>query len=69
MGAIAKYPACPFTVHSDCFAKTSSKRCYCLEDTDFKGNECPFYKPEGQVKNLVQARSYKEAKDIKNIIK
>lgn len=45
-----------------CFARTESGKCYCLSDTKFDG-KCPFYKPEDQVKNLIRARNYKEAKN------
>jgi len=45
-----------------CFARTGDGKCFCLSRTDFE-KQCPFYKPEENVKHLVSAREYKEAKD------
>ena len=44
--------------HFDCFARMRNGTCYALHDTDFKGKECPFYKPKEQVEkeNLENGR-------------
>ena len=47
---------------TDCFARTKDGKCFCLWCTAFEG-ECPFYKTENEVKYLVIAHDYKEAKD------
>lgn len=61
MGRRPKLPKC-FDARSECFARTNNGECFCLEST-FPNKECPFYKREGEVKRLVTARDYKEAKN------
>lgn len=38
-------PVCTFG-HADCFAHMRNGRCFCLDNTDFGGRKCPFYKNE-----------------------
>ena len=47
----------------DCFAMTKEGKCFCLGRTSFDENICPFYKTENEVKYLVKAYEYKEAKN------
>lgn len=46
-----------------CFARTKEGKCFCLECTVFDNNLCPFYKTENEVKHLVKACEYKDAKN------
>ena len=32
--------------HPDCFALDEKNKCICLDNTDFNGRDCPFYKSE-----------------------
>ena len=44
----------------DCFARTMDGKCLCLSDTDFKGKECPFYKPMADVDMIEYAEGIKD---------
>ena len=61
MGRKTDMPKC-YDARPKCFARNNTGRCFCLEST-YPDKECPFYKTEEQVKHLVRAREYKEAKD------
>lgn len=58
-------PVCPFN-HTDCFAWMKNNRCYCLNDTDFKGSkDCPFYKNDPDTLSpALMAAKYKEEKTL-----
>ena len=55
----SRYPECPFR-KLDCFAITSTQRCFCLDNTEFTGKECPFYKPEKAVDKYMVIRKFME---------
>lgn len=61
MGRRPELPKCQ-DARPDCFARTNDGKCFCLRCTIFDG-PCPFYKTEAEVKTLVVAQDYKEAKN------
>ena len=44
----------------DCFAYMEGGLCYCLDDTNFDGRECPFYKKENEVSHHILVGKYLE---------
>ena len=57
-----KFPVC-MDARTDCFARTKYGKCDCLNDTDFKGWPCPFYKPESEMPYDRMIEKYMEERD------
>ena len=54
-----EHPVCPFG-RKDCFAWLKDGKCWCLEDTEFLTDECPFYKTEDSVSNFIMLQKERE---------
>lgn len=54
-----EFPGCIHN-HPDCFALLPGGRCWCLNDTDFGGRDCPFRKPAAEIPPEIMREKAKE---------